>query len=218
MDENSSVAPVSLYGRTKVDSERALLEAVTVEFHPVILRLATVFGASHRPRFDLVVNLLTAQASEEGVITIYNGRQWRPFIHVRDAAHGLIAALNSPLSAVSGEVFNLGDNRLNATLAEVAEQIRIIFPRTRVERVDNADVRNYRVLFDKIRSRIGFQCATSLADGIGELKAALESGAITDYRDIRYHNQRFLAHAGAPESRGRLQTEVMAAFSAGAGR
>src|SRR6185369_10527124 len=65
MDENSAVAPVSLYGRTKVDSERALLEAVTVEFHPVILRLATVFGVSYRPRFDLVVNLLAAQASEE---------------------------------------------------------------------------------------------------------------------------------------------------------
>src|SRR5439155_19558827 len=158
MDENSSIAPVSLYGRTKVDSERALLDAVNQEFHPVILRLATVFGASFRPRFDLVVNLLTAQACQGGAISIFNGQQWRPFIHVRDAARGLIQALESPLSSVSREIFNLGDNRLNSTLSAVADEIQAIFPATRIERVDNSDIRNYRVSFDKIRGRTGFEC------------------------------------------------------------
>ena len=218
MDEHSAVEPVSLYGQTKVDSERALLESVNSDFHPVILRLATVFGNSLRPRFDLVVNLLTAQAFGDGVITIWNGGQWRPFIHVRDAGRGLIAALDSPLSAVSGETFNLGDNRLNATLSDVGEQVRAIFPATRIQRVDNADIRNYRVSFDKIRGRIGFQCEMSLADGIHELKTALETGSISDYRDVLYHNQRFLAQSVAPRVRGRLQTEVMAAFSAGSAR
>jgi nucleoside-diphosphate-sugar epimerase len=197
MDENAAVGPVSLYGRTKVDSECALLEAANSEFHPVILRLATVFGNSFRPRFDLVVNLLTARAFEDGVITIFNGQQWRPFVHVRDAGRGFIQALDSPLSAVSGEIFNLGDNRLNSTLSGVADQIRAIFPATRIERVDNSDIRNYRVSFDKIRARIGFRCSLNLVDGIRELKSAFESGRITDYQDILYHNQRFLAKAGA---------------------
>jgi hypothetical protein len=116
---------------------------------------------------------------------------------------------------VSGEIFNLGDNRLNATLSDVGEQVRAIFPSTRIERIDNADIRNYRVSFDKIRGRIGFQCGMSLADGIHELKTALETGSISDYRDILYNNQRFLAQSGAHGARGRLQTEVMAAFSAG---
>ena len=80
MDENAEVQPISLYGQTKVDSERALLEAQTDSFHPIILRYATVFGLGYRPRFDLVVNLLTAKARQEGVITVYNGRQWRPFV------------------------------------------------------------------------------------------------------------------------------------------
>jgi len=125
-------------------------------------------------------------------------------------------ALEIPLGAVSGEIFNLGDNRLNLTLSGVAEQILGIFPGTRIERVDNLDIRNYRVSFDKIRARLGFECTMSLADGINELKTAFETGSIGDYRDILYHNQRFLAKSGAPGVRVRLQTDVMAAFSAGA--
>jgi nucleoside-diphosphate-sugar epimerase len=218
MDENSAIAAVSLYGRTKVDSERALLDAANSEFHPVILRLATVFGNSFRPRFDLVVNLLTAQAFKDGVITICNGQQWRPFIHVRDACLGLIGALDSPLSVVSGEILNLGDDRLNSTLWGVAEEVGAIFPETRIERVDNGDIRNYRVSFGKIRGRIGFHCTMTLADGIRELKTAFETGLIADYRDILYHNQRFLAKSGSPGAHGRLQTDVMAAFAAGARR
>ena len=63
------------------------------DFHPVILRLATVFGLSYRTRFDLIVNLLTAKAHAEGMITIFNGTQWRPFIHVQDVANGICQVL-----------------------------------------------------------------------------------------------------------------------------
>ena len=96
MDELSSTEPISLYGRTKIDSEKVLLDARSNTFHPVILRFATVFGLAPRPRFDLVVNLLTAKARQEGVITIYNGEQWRPFIHVDDIARALVDTLYAP--------------------------------------------------------------------------------------------------------------------------
>src|SRR5262249_3615659 len=127
----------------------------------------------------------------------FNEQQWRPFVHVRDAAGAFIRALESPSRSVSGEIFNVGDNRLNLTLAGVAGEIQSIFPETCIERVDNSDIRNYRVCFDKIRRRIGFQCALSLADGIRELKNAFESRRIANYQDIRYHNQHFLAETSA---------------------
>src|SRR5579864_45967 len=44
--EDSPLQPISLYGRTKVDAERHLLESPNV----VTLRLATVFGMSPRMR------------------------------------------------------------------------------------------------------------------------------------------------------------------------
>ena len=213
MTEKSETKPISLYAQTKVDSERALLQSCTDAFHPTILRFATVFGNSYRPRFDLVVNLLTAKAHQERVITVYNGEQWRPFIHVSDVARAVIQVLNAPPALVSGRIFNVGDSRLNYTLTQVAEKIGEMFPGARIENLENSDRRNYRVAFDRIRNQIGFQADKSLEDGIAELKHALEQGAIADYRDIVYHNQRFLESMGAPVASSTLDSDVMAAFS-----
>src|SRR5207249_7406853 len=90
MDEKSKVVPLSTYARTKLDSESILLNAADETFYPTILRLGTLFGLSPRMRFDLVVNLLTVRAVRLGKITIFNGHQWRPFLHVEDAARAFI--------------------------------------------------------------------------------------------------------------------------------
>ena len=213
VDENSKVCPISLYAQTKVDSELALLQSGTETFSPTVLRFATVFGLSHRPRFDLVVNLLAAKAWQDGVITIYNGQQWRPFIHVRDVVEAILRVLNAPVGLVAGEVLNVGDSRLNHTLSGVADRIGAIFPDTQVEHVDNADLRNYRVSFDKIRNRLSFQARYTLDDGIRELRQAFQDRVIADYKDIHYHNQRFLQAAGSPANKRDLDAEVMAAFA-----
>jgi nucleoside-diphosphate-sugar epimerase len=213
MDEHSPVNPISLYARTKIDSERALLEARTDSFHPVILRFATVFGNSHRPRFDLVVNLLTAKAYQEGVITIYNGHQWRPFIHVRDICCAIGRVIAAPTELVSGQIFNVGDNGLNATLSDVATSIQRQFPDTRVEHIDNCDRRNYRVSFDKIHSALGFSCRYTLDEGILELKAAFDSRQITDYTDVYYSNLKSLQQNSLPTHATQADAQLMAAFS-----
>jgi len=213
MDEQSSVQPISLYGETKVDSEAALLAARSENFHPTILRLATVFGNSHRPRFDLVVNLLSAKAHQEGVITVYNGTQWRPFIHVRDVARAIAAVLEANLSVVSGQIYNVGDSRQNWTLSQIAEKVREVIPNTQVTHIENSDRRNYRVSFAKIRSQLGFQCEISVEDGIRELKDAFACGLITDYRSNRYNNQKYLSEAGSPIHMCDMDANIMAAFA-----
>jgi nucleoside-diphosphate-sugar epimerase len=213
MDENAAVQPISLYGQTKVDSEDALLSASSDTFHPTILRYATVFGLGHRPRFDLVVNLLTAKAHQEGVITIYNGQQWRPFIHVRDLVEATVRILEAPVRLVSNEVFNVGDARLNHTLTEVAEIIRGVFPDVRIEHVDNSDLRNYRVNFDKLVNLTGFRARYTIRDGVEELRNAFDQRQITDYMDLRYHNQRYLKAVGSLGHKDETDALVMAAFS-----
>jgi nucleoside-diphosphate-sugar epimerase len=213
MDERSKVNPISLYAHTKCDSETALLEAATESFHPTILRFATIFGNSHRPRFDLVVNLLTAKAYQEGVITIFNGQQWRPFLHVDDVARAITEVLRAPVAIVSGEVFNVGDSRLNFTLSGIADKIAAHFPDTRIEQVENSDRRNYRVNFDRFNNVIGFKAAYDLDDGIRELRSAFEQGVIADYTDPLFHNQRFLEKACTSTNISQLDAFVMAAFS-----
>lgn len=213
VDESSPTVPLSVYARTKIDSEQAVLEACDDTFHPTIFRLATVFGNSYRPRFDLVVNLLTGRAYGDGSIVIYNGEQWRPFIHVADVARGIQALLDSPIDIISGQVFNLGDSRLNYTLADVAEKIRNEFPDTQVDHVDNSDRRNYRVSFDKARKTIGFTCIYDLDYGIRELKDALQRGIIGDYADARYNNHRYLQAQGPLATSAPIDAKVMAAFA-----
>ena len=213
VDENAPVRPISLYGQTKVDSEEMLLKAKSETFHPTILRFATVFGLSHRPRFDLVVNLLAAKARQEGTITVYNGQQWRPFIHVRDLVQAAVGVLETPVELVSGEIFNVGDKRLNHTLAQVSDIIAEAFPNVRVERIENSDRRNYRVNFQKLHDRTGFQASYTLRDGVEELGRALDKGIIPDYTDLRYHNQRYLQTVGTHGHKNEFDASVMAAHS-----
>jgi nucleoside-diphosphate-sugar epimerase len=215
-DERSETQPISLYAETKLQSEGVLLEARSRSFHPTVLRFATVFGLAPRPRFDLVVNLLTAKAIQDGVITVYNGDQWRPFIHVRDVAAAIVDVFAAPLASVTGEIFNVGDDTLNYTLAQVAEKIREHIPQTRVEYVENADRRNYRVSFKKIRDCIGYTAKLSVDDGILEIKRAFERGVIQNYRQPFYSNVSYLKERGHVEAKTELDVKVMAAF-AGAG-
>jgi dTDP-D-glucose 4,6-dehydratase len=155
------------------------------------------------------VNLLAAKACQDRVITIFNGQQWRPFVHVKDLAEAIISLLNAPLSAVSGEVFNVGDDRLNHTLGEVAEVIQRVIPGTRVE---NSDRRDYRVCFEKIRQQVGFRCRYQLEDGVREIKSAFNSGRIENYRKIQFSNQFFLRESGTPENKSDVDAQIMAAF------
>jgi nucleoside-diphosphate-sugar epimerase len=213
VDERSKVNPISVYAQTKVDSEKALLAVASSEFHPTILRFATVFGLGYRPRFDLVVNLLSARAKQEGKITVFNGQQWRPFIHVRDVVEAIVLTLEAPVRVVGGEIFNVGDARLNYTLQQVAKTIGEVFPDTCVEQVANSDLRNYRVNFDKVRNRLSFEARYSVREGVEELKAAFDDRFILDYKDLRYHNQRFLEAAGVVRNKADIDSLLMAAFS-----
>jgi len=218
MDENSETNPISLYAYTKLQSEQVLLEARSKCFHPIVLRIATVFGLAPRPRFDLVVNLLTARAVQEGLITIFNGDQWRPFIHVEDVAEAVMRIFLAPLESVSAEIFNVGDDNLNFTLSQIAEKIKKQLPETRIEHVQNSDHRNYRVSFRKIKECVDFRAQHTIESGIAEIKQAFLSGLISNYRHSFYNNLTFLKEKGRVDTPDELDVKVMAAFASAGSR
>lgn len=198
IDERSELAPVSLYARSKIEAEQAILELADEDFKPTILRLATVFGVSYRMRFDLVVNLLTARAVTEGRITIYDGQQWRPFIHVTDAARAFVTCLESPAALVGGKVYNAGDNRSNYTLAQLGEIIARVVPGTEVQSEErSAERRSYRVDFSKIAGELNFECLTTIEEGIEGVARAVRAGGLGSYKDRIYSNVATLAEEGA---------------------
>jgi nucleoside-diphosphate-sugar epimerase len=206
LTEDSPLRPVSLYAETKARSERVLLDMAGPSFEPVVLRFGTFYGASARPRFDLVVNLLVARAMQEGVITVRGGRQWRPFVHVRDGADAIVACLDARPEVVGGRVFNVGADQQNRTLGQVAALIAELIPGVRVVRgPGEPDEPDYRVSFARIRSTLGFVAGRTLADGILEIGRELLMGSIADYREARYSNHGSLANGAADVLRGRLE-------------
>lgn len=196
LDEWSALSPQTVYDRTKLQAERALLSMVDKEFAPVVLRLATLCGLSYRPRFDLVVNLLTAKAVCDRKISVFGGQQWRPFVHVDDAAEAVILCLEAAIDVVRGQVFNVGSTQQNYRILQVAKLIAELIPGTSIEiSEDQADEKNYYVLCDKISRLLGFQPKKTIRDAILEIHEAFTQRWITDYQANEYNNFRFLESA-----------------------
>ena len=198
LDENSTLNPVSLYAEMKLKSEEALLEMADSNFAPTIFRMATLYGFSSRMRFDLVVNLLTAKAVFDDKITIFGGSQWRPNLHVEDAAEAFIKCLEAPIEKIKGDIFNVGSNEQNYQIARIGEIINDIIPDAKIEIVEKEDERDYNVSFDKINKNVGYRAKKSIEDGVAEIKNAIEEGKIKNYADNKYSNYKYLYESSVP--------------------
>ncbi|MEW6510888.1 MAG: NAD-dependent epimerase/dehydratase family protein [Bacteroidota bacterium] len=198
LNEKSTLNPVSLYAKSKIASEEVILRLADDRFAPTILRFATIFGVSPRLRFDLVVNFLTARAIAEKSITIMGGQQWRPFIHVADAAESIVRVLEAPAIVVRGEIFNVGSDAENYQIGQVGELVKRAIPEVKVVTAGNdADRRNYRVSFRKFEGHVGFIPSRSVASGIAEIKQAIQQGQVGNYLSPKYSNHKSLAEEGA---------------------
>jgi len=192
VDERSPLNPVSLYALTKIDSEKELLRTSGQGVCTTILRFATVFGHSRRPRFDLVANLFTAQAWEDGKITVIGPNQWRPFVHCRDLATAIHLVLKAPIKKVNGEVFNVGDESLNMTIGQLGEQVKNIVSKYKpveLQVTDNVtDRRNYMVSFDKIKNTLGFTANNHIENAIEEIVSHFKNKDYEHYKSPTYSN------------------------------
>lgn len=192
LNEGSLAKPVSLYGRIKSLVEKSILSVCNMPnplFTPTILRLATVFGNSYRPRFDLVVNTFVKNALQKNQIEVFGGDQWRPNIHVRDVADAIIKVLNAPAEKMRGQILNVGSNRLNYKVDHLADIAKEVFPSLKVIRKKSlVDQRNYRVDFSKIKELLGFEFKTGVKEGMLELKEAFDRNELGDLDDPCYSN------------------------------
>lgn len=186
LNENSSVNPLSLYASTKLKAENALKNK-----NAIIFRLGTLFGLSDkfaRLRMDLVVNTLTAKAFIENKINVFGGEQYRPLLHVRDAAK----AIHESISSKEVGIFNLSLD--NFKIIDIANAIKDHFPGLEIliEDIPFQDTRNYRVDNSKSLNLLNFKADVLLLDGIKEIKKILMETRIKDINNPRYTNQKYL--------------------------
>jgi nucleoside-diphosphate-sugar epimerase len=180
LTEESSLNPLTTYAKANVLAEKETLPLADKSFTVTALRQATVYGYSPRMRFDLAINGMVLGFFKNGKIPIMrDGKQWRPFVHVKDTASAFIKVLESDSDLLGGQVFNVSDNDQNIQVYElaklVAESIGLPF---KYEWYGSPDTRSYRVSFEKIKETLKFRLNYTLKEGAKEVFAALKEGKL----------------------------------------
>ena len=186
LNEDSSTDPLSVYASTKLEAEKILITK-----NSLIFRLGTLFGIGDsysRIRMDLVVNILTAKAITEKKLTVFGGRQFRPLLHVKDAAR----VIEESIFSKNQGIYNL--HLENIKIIDLAERIQRNFEDVNIEKVDIKfqDARNYQADGTKLRKDFKFRPTYSVEDGVTEIKNLILENRITNINDPRYTNQKYL--------------------------
>ncbi|MGB1548024.1 MAG: NAD-dependent epimerase/dehydratase family protein [Alphaproteobacteria bacterium] len=179
--EESPLKPISLYGRTKVEAEEAILSANK----GVSLRLATVFGVSPRMRLDLLVNDFTYRAVRDHFIVVFEGHFKRNYIHIRDVAKAFMYAI-AHYDKMKGEPYNIGLSSANLSKIELCQLIQSIVPDfvyLEAPFGEDPDKRNYIVSNAKIEAT-GYRPDWTLETGIRELTKAYAMIDISKFSNV----------------------------------
>ncbi len=169
-DENSPLNPVSLYGITKINSEKIVRKCKNF----ICFRLATVFGYSYRMRTDLLVNFFVNESLKKKKIDIFEPNFRRNFIHVRDVVNGIIFSIEN-FKKLNRNTFNLGLSNANITKLQLAKKVKKYLNKTKINIIHgkkDPDKRDYFVSNDKIEKK-GFKASITLEQGIMELTKVL---------------------------------------------
>jgi nucleoside-diphosphate-sugar epimerase len=180
LDESTPPNPLTAYARANVMAEGDTLSLANGFFCPSAVRFATLYGLSGRMRFDLAVNAMVAGARASGKIPIMkDGTQWRPFLHVRDAARALVNLLDREISPIRGRFFNIGSDDQNYQIAKLAEIVAAsMMAKPTLEWYGDPDRRSYRVSFRRASQELHFSPELTPADATKEIESALASGAL----------------------------------------
>ncbi len=164
--ESTPLKPISLYGRTKCEAEKVILEAG----NSLTFRLATVFGMSPRMRMDLLVNDFVYRAITDRVLVLFEENFRRNYIHIRDVALTFLHGIHN-FDRLKNEPYNVGLSSANLTKRELAERIKIQIPDTVIissQIGQDPDKRDYIVSNEKLE-KSGWRPQYTLEGGIQEL-------------------------------------------------
>ena len=138
---------------------------------------------------------MVGSAIQDKEIIINGGDQWRPFLHVEDAADAYIKLLENKNFKLNGEVYNIGANSQNFQIKDLALTIKKIIPNSKIKISKNFDNRSYKVNFDKIKNHINWEPNKKIEEGALSVMNLFKNKKVTNFRDINYYNiKRLISH------------------------
>ncbi len=164
--EDSPLRPISLYGVTKVEAEKAVLQRE----NGLTFRLATVFGMSPRMRLDLLVNDFVYRAVTDRAVVIFEGHFKRNYVHIRDVARVFAFGIEN-FATMKGRAYNFGLDDANLSKLELCAKVKdhvpgFVFLEAPIG--EDPDKRDYVVSNQRILAT-GFHMEWPLDRGIREL-------------------------------------------------
>jgi nucleoside-diphosphate-sugar epimerase len=176
--EDTSPRPVSPYGVTKFACEslaRTYSECFGLEV--VVLRYFTVYGPRQRP--DMAFARIISALLDGHPFPVYGtGEQSRDFTYVDDAVAATIAAMEGGPSMI---VYNVGggsETTLNGAIA-LCEELSGARVEVVHQPVARGDVRRTAADTTRIRSELGWEPQTLLAEGLAAQLAAARASSGT---------------------------------------
>ncbi len=187
LNENSKTNPQTGYSLNKLQIEGDLEAIATENFFPICLRFATIFGASPRIRFDVVINMLVGMVLTEKEIKLNSdGKAWRPHLYIEDACNVIEHAINYKRQKDDNKILilNVGRNDNNLRIIDIARIIQKLIPNSKLEYLKDSkknskdnlfidrkikkgkDTRTYKVSFDNLNRKFGSICSYTVEDGI----------------------------------------------------
>lgn len=191
--EESKLAPITTYARTKMLFETFLGEMSAESFVVTALRFATACGASSRLRLDLVLNDFVASAHVlKKIVLLSDGKAWRPLIDVGDMAQAVVWAAGrevedgGPFLAV-----NTGRQSWNFRIIDLARRVADQFDGVDIEiGTQGTDARTYRVDFGLYARRAAaFMAPRSIEQTITEIRRTLE---VMEFSDENFRASRLM--------------------------
>jgi nucleoside-diphosphate-sugar epimerase len=180
LKEESPTNPLTTYSKANVLAEKEILPLADKSFTATALRQATVYGFSPRMRFDIAINGMVMGFFKNGKIPIMrDGKQWRPFVHVKDTSNAFVLVIESDPELVNGQIFNVSNDKQNVQIFDlakvVAEAIDLPF---NYEWYGSPDTRSYKVSFDRIKKALNFKPQYTPKEGAREVYNALKEGRL----------------------------------------
>jgi len=163
-NEDTKLNPVSLYAKTKIESEKLLLEKYSSDIEVTIFRPSTVYGHSMRMRFDLILNHLIKDAHFNKEIKVFGPKMVRPLMWVGEPARVYKKIIENETANFRSQIFNLGYNEENYEKIEIANLVKKkFFPNINIEIIEkDLDLRSYRLDFNKMKNFFGLKPHTDI--------------------------------------------------------